>query len=143
MPIVFFHSFLWTCNWEDTIIFLENEINHQITENWKTWCKIIIEIDNKFIFYEPGRDQATLDELGSWAIVYEIMLMIWITFGLGYLVMLISLITKSLRKPAKRAAKTFKKAEKILVDRIINEIVIMRSRTPVSFEPKQRDKLLS
>lgn len=42
--------------------------------------------------------------MGNWDIVYEIALIVWIIFGLGYIFMVINIIAENLRKPAKRVA---------------------------------------
>ncbi|TRY67051.1 hypothetical protein TCAL_07815 [Tigriopus californicus] len=78
--------------------------------------------------YVAGRDQEVVKKLGGWGIVYEIGLIVWIVFGLGYLIMIISNITMSLQKPARKAAKRIKMAEKVMVSRIIHEILVMRSK---------------
>lgn len=69
-----------------------------------------------------------LDRLGNWDIVYEIGLIVWIIFGLGYIFMIINVITDGLKKPARKAAKRLRKAEKVMVARILQEIVIMKAR---------------
>lgn len=78
--------------------------------------------------YVAGRDQEVLKKLGGWGIVYEIGLIVWIIFGLGYLIMIISNITMSLQKPARKAAKGIKMAEKVMFTRIFQEILVMRSK---------------
>jgi len=38
-------------------------------------------------------------KLGHWKIVYESALIVWILFGLGYLVMIINIISEGLTRP--------------------------------------------
>ena len=40
-----------------------------------------------------GKDKDVLDKLGNWEVVYEAGIILWIIFGLGYLLMIISIIT--------------------------------------------------
>jgi hypothetical protein len=55
-------------------------------------------------------------------------LVFWILFGLGYIVMIIGIITHGLSSPARKAAKKFAVAEKILFEKIIREIVAKREK---------------
>ena len=45
------------------------------------------------IFTFLGKDEDVLKKLGNWAPVYEAGIILWIIFGLGYLFMIISIIT--------------------------------------------------
>ena len=80
-----------------------------------------------FILF-TGRDPEVLARLGNWKIVYEISLVVWIIFGLGYIFMIITIITDSMRKPARSAAKRFRKAEKVMVTRILDEILEIKAK---------------
>jgi hypothetical protein len=46
-----------------------------------------------FIPFIIGKDEAVLLRLGNWAPVYEAGIILWVIFGLGYLFMIISIIT--------------------------------------------------
>ena len=63
----------------------------------------IYEIDYfKLLIYELiiifilGKSESTIQRLGDWKEVYEAGIIIWIIFGLGYLFMLINIITGTL-----------------------------------------------
>ncbi len=73
-----------------------------------------------------------LDRLGGWDIVYEIGLVVWIIFGLGYIFMIITVISDGLKRPARKAAKRLKRAEKVMVSRILHEILDMRSKVNIN-----------
>ena len=79
-----------------------------------------------------GRDPTVLDRLGGWDIVYEIGLVVWIIFGLGYIFMIITVISDGLKRPARKAAKRLKRAEKVMVSRILHEILDMRSKVNIN-----------
>ena len=68
-----------------------------------------------------------LDGLGSWRVVYQIYNFVWILFGLGFLFMMIAMIAENLKKPAKNATKRFKKAQKVMFTRVLQEILVMRN----------------
>lgn len=65
--------------------------------------------------------------MGNWKVVYEIGLVVWIVFGLGYIFMLIQVIADSLRKPARKAAKGIKKEGTVLFTMIFSQFI--RSKT--------------
>ena len=46
-----------------------------------------------FCLLITGRDEEVLDRLGNWRLLYEAGMILWIIFGLGYLFMIISIIT--------------------------------------------------
>ena len=62
----------------------------------------------------------------NWRIVYEIFIFIWVLFGLGYLFMIITVISDGLSFPAKQAAKKLKTAERQLVTKILTEVMNRR-----------------
>ena len=51
-------------------------------------------IENNY-FQITGKDEDVLAKLGNWKVVYEAGMILWIIFGLGYLFMIISIITGS------------------------------------------------
>jgi len=73
-----------------------------------------------------GRDESVLEDLSNWDIVYEIGLVVWIIFGLGYIFMVIAVITEALRKPAKSAARRFKRGRRAMMARVLTEVVNMK-----------------
>ncbi len=74
-----------------------------------------------------GRYESVLDDLGNWDVVYQIALIVWIVFGLGYVFMIVGVIAENLKKPARSAARRFRKAEKAMTSKILQEIVIMKT----------------
>lgn len=115
--------------YNNLILFLQAKLDRywsQVNDPRKT------SLRSTNFFHRPrsflGRDQEVLKKLGGWGIVYEIGLIVWIIFGLGYLIMIISNITMSLQKPARKAAKGIKMAEKVMFTRIFQEILVMRSK---------------
>ncbi len=78
-----------------------------------------------------GRYEDQLSTLGNWDIVYQIMLIVWIIFGLGYVFMLVGVIADNLQKPARSAAKRFRRAEKIFTSKVLQEIVVMKTEQGV------------
>ena len=75
-----------------------------------------------------GRNQETLNQLRGWKYFYLIGIVVWIILGLGFLIMIIALITEGLQKPAKKAVKRLAKAEKAVIARVLQEIVIIKSK---------------
>jgi hypothetical protein len=73
-----------------------------------------------------GRSSEVVDRLGNWNIVYELGLIVWIIFGLGYLFMIVDMLATAIRKPGRRAAKGIRAAERIMMTRVIKEIVRVR-----------------
>ena len=61
-------------------------------------------------------------------VLYEVLIIIWIIFGLGYIFMVISLLTSGFIAPAKKAAQKFREAEKQLMTKIMHEVVALRHR---------------
>ena len=61
--------------------------------------------------------------------VYETFVVIWITFGLGYVLMIIMAISDGLKKPASKVAKGFRKAEKVLLEKVLTEVVALKTAT--------------
>ena len=55
-------------------------------------------------------------------------LIIWILFGLGYIFMIISVITDGIKTPARKAVKKLAEAEKVMLARIVREIVLKKSK---------------
>ena len=53
----------------------------------------VIELVTIFV---SGKSEETLRRLGIWAPVYEAGIILWIIFGLGYIFMLINIITGTL-----------------------------------------------
>ena len=80
-----------------------------------------------FIFL--GRDEGTKANLGNYLYVYETFVVIWITFGLGYVLMIIMAISDGLKKPASKVAKGFRKAEKVLLEKVLTEVVALKTAT--------------
>ena len=72
-----------------------------------------------FIVIISGREEDVLDRLGNWQVVYEIGMIVWIVFGLGYIFMIITVIADALRKPARKAAKTFNARRKVMMTKIL------------------------
>ena len=83
---------------------------------------------NSFSLNILGRDEGTKEKLGNYLYVYEVFVVIWIIFGLGYVFMIIGELMEGLRAPAKKAVKKLKKAEKVILERVLHEIVVMKSR---------------
>lgn len=75
-----------------------------------------------------GRNEEVLERMGDWIIAYEVGMIVWIVFGLGYIFMIVTVIADSLRRPARRAAKRIKAAEKVMVSRILHEIMLMKTK---------------
>ena len=90
-----------------------------------------------------GRDDATREKLGDFLYVYEIFVVIWIIFGLGYVFMIIGELMEGLRSPARKAAKKLRKARKVILERVLHEVVLIKSRVSTNFnEFVQGDKKL-
>ena len=49
-------------------------------------------------------------------------------FGLGYIFMIISVITDGIKTPARKAVKKLAEAEKVMLARIVWEIVLKKSK---------------
>ena len=81
---------------------------------------------SKIILYFTGRDEPTKESLGNYLLIYEIFIIIWITFGLGYVLMIILAISDGLRKPASKVAKKLAKAEKVVLEKVLHEVVILK-----------------
>ena len=64
--------------------------------------------------------------MGNWAEFYQACLMIWITFGLGYVFMLIAIIAEGLQKPARSAAKRFKARRRMAMGKVVEELTKMK-----------------
>ena len=81
-----------------------------------------------------GKDQAVLNGLGEWGQhFYEIGVVTWIIFGLGYLFMIIQIISEGLRAPAKRVVRKIRKitkAEKSDLLKILHELIRSKVSTP-------------
>jgi hypothetical protein len=69
--------------------------------------------------------------MGNWKILYEGAIVAWIIFGLGYVFMIINIITDGIRRPAKLAAKKFHRAEKALIEKVLKDLVTMKSMAKV------------
>ena len=70
-----------------------------------------------------------MKSIGNWRFVYESFLVIWIVFGLGYVFMIVTVIADALRKPARKAVKTFRgAAERVFMGRVVNEILQQRAK---------------
>ena len=69
-----------------------------------------------------------IERMGNWKVVYQIFIIVWIIFGLGFLFMIITLIADGLKKPAKSATKKFKQAQKVMFTRVLQEILVMRNK---------------
>ena len=54
-------------------------------------------------------------------------LIIWILFGLGYLFMIVSVITDGIKTPARKAIKKLAEAKKVILARILREIMLKKS----------------
>lgn len=87
--------------------------------------------------YVAGRDVKVLQRLGNWKIVYETGLIIWILFGLGYIFMIITIITESIKTPARKAVKKIAEAEKIMVTKILRELIIKKSKPDSDFDSRR------
>ncbi|XP_040581421.1 uncharacterized protein [Lepeophtheirus salmonis] len=75
--------------------------------------------------FAAGRNNDILRSLDSWSLIYESFILIWIMFGLGYIFMIITIITDGIRKPVRRAVK---KIERSFLKRIIEEVVNKRNK---------------
>ena len=80
------------------------------------------------VFCISGRDDETKEKLGDYLYVYEIFVVIWIIFGLGYVFMIIGELMEGLRAPARKAAKKLRKAEKVILEKVLHEVVLIKSR---------------
>ena len=93
---------------------------------------ILLCNNNYIIFIFLGKDQAVLNGLGEWGQhFYEIGVVTWIIFGLGYLFMIIQIISEGLRAPAKRVVKKMRKltkAEKSVLSKIFHELIKSKVR---------------
>ena len=49
---------------------------------------------------------------------------------MGYIIMIVNIIGHSISTPARKAAKKWAEAEKIMFEKIIREIVIKKSKVP-------------
>jgi hypothetical protein len=78
--------------------------------------------------FSSGEDDVVNARLGDWVVVYEACTIIWITFGLGYVFMIITVIADNLRRPARKAIKKIKVAEKIMTERIVQELLSMKEK---------------
>jgi hypothetical protein len=47
-------------------------------------------------------------------------------FGLGYIFMIVGIITDGISTPARKAAKKLAEAEKIMIEKIIRELIMLR-----------------
>ena len=62
-----------------------------------------------------------------WA--YQAFTVIWLTFGLGYIFMIVTVIADNLSKPARKAVKKFRVAEqKLLSNKILQELLDMKEQ---------------
>ena len=66
--------------------------------------------------------------MGGFKYVYLVFTVVWIIFGLGYVFMIIGVITDGLKAPAKKAAKKLAKAEKAVIAKVLQEIVLIKSK---------------
>ena len=55
-------------------------------------------------------------------------IIIWILFGLGYIFMIVTVITDGISKPARKAAKKLAEAEKVMLARIVKEIILKKAK---------------
>ena len=70
-----------------------------------------------------GNNQDTLNAIGYWEYVYLAGVFIWIVFGLGYIFMIIGIIADGIKEPAKKAVKKLAQAEKVILSKVLQEIV--------------------
>jgi len=103
----------------------------QKVEGWSYldsfYCAFITLTTIGFGDLVPGKNSDALGKLGNWKPVYEAGIILWIIFGLGYIFLLITIITDMIKKPAQKATKKLKAAEKQLVSKILHEIIALRS----------------
>ena len=79
-----------------------------------------------FIFL--GKDPVVLKSLGYWEYLYEAAVIAWIIFGLGYVIMIINIISDGLKAPARKIKTFATKTEKAIMSKILQEIVIIKSK---------------
>ncbi len=77
--------------------------------------------------FVTGRDKNVLDKMGDYKVIYEIAVVVWIIFGLGYVFMIINVISQGMKAPARRAAKRLALAEKALMAKVLEELVVIKS----------------
>ena len=69
------------------------------------------------------------ERLGGWMWAYQAFTVIWLTFGLGYIFMIVTVIADNLSKPARKAVKKFRVAEqKLLSNKILQELLDMKEQ---------------
>lgn len=78
--------------------------------------------------FVAGRNAKVLSKLGNWKVVYEGALIVWIIFGLGYLFMIVTVITDGIRAPARKAVKRLAAAEKALMAKVLTEVLVMKTK---------------
>ena len=115
----------------------------QLTERAEFWSKSAVawgsfgkskqkqnggKFQNFFFMILSGRDEGTKSKLGNYLYIYETFVIIWITFGLGYVLMIILAISDGLKKPAAKVAKKLRKAEKVVLEKVLNEVVALKRR---------------
>ena len=75
-----------------------------------------------------GKDPVVLKSLGYWEYLYEAAVIVWIIFGLGYVIMIINIIADGLKAPARKIKTFATKTEKAIMSKIFEEIVIIKSK---------------
>ena len=83
---------------------------------------------NFYFMILSGRDEGTKSKLGNYLYIYETFVIIWITFGLGYVLMIILAISDGLKNPAAKVAKKLRKAEKVVLEKVLTEVVALKRR---------------
>ena len=78
--------------------------------------------------YFAGRDPAVLEKLGNWKVLYETVIVAWIIFGLGYVIMIINIIADGLKAPAKKIARKIHKTEKAIYAKVLQELILIKSK---------------
>lgn len=65
--------------------------------------------------------------------IYEVGIIIWITFGLGYVFMVISVITSAITKPTRKALGKLKAADRQMLARMLkHQLQVVTSMDNVS-----------
>ena len=100
----------------------------------QNFSKYFMYILTQNVNYFPGRDPAVLEKLGNWKVLYETIVVAWIIFGLGYVIMIINIIADGLKAPAKKIARKLHKTEKAIYAKVLQELILIKSKVNTTKE---------
>jgi len=66
------------------------------------------------------------DVSDAWKLVYEVFIIVWIVFGLGYILMVINLVTDAYKKSYQKAASALRPSDKQLISTVLREVLARR-----------------